>query len=359
VRIAGGTQLQTDLDRVPLVLGPTPVRELTGLGEGRGKAPVWIKDDGAYSSVGGNKARKLEWLLAEALRRRKRSILTSGATGTNHGLATATFARQLGLRTILVLVPQPETDHVRAQLERLRESGAEIHIAAGFWSSFPLAAWLALTRGGPGLRPPYLVPPGGSSPLGCVGYVQAAFELADQVSTGALPEPSHVVVPLGSGGTGAGLLAGLRLSGLRSRLLCVGVSDVIRLNARSVAALARRTLRLLRRHGETREAEPLEGMLTVESRWLGPGYGHPTLEGGRAMRLLAEREGVTLDPVYTAKAMAALLALNEAGAFGEGPVLYWHTYSPPENGNPIAPGRAAEKYRDPAAPGREAEEAAG
>lgn len=343
MRVAARTPLRTDLDRVRLGAGPTPVRELTGLGEGRGRAPVWIKDDGAYSSVGGNKARKLEWLLADALRRRKRTILTSGATGTNHGLATATFARQLGLRTILVLVPQPETDHVRAQLERLRESGAEIHIAPGFWSSFPLAAWLAATRGGPGLQPPYLVPPGGSSPLGCVGSVQAAFELADQVSAGALPEPSHVVVALGSGGTAAGLLAGMRLSGMRSRLLCVQVSDVIKLSSRGVAGLARRTLRLLRRHGETREAAPIEGTLKVEPRWLGPGYGRSTPEGERAMRLLAEREGVTLDPVYTAKAMAALLALNEAGAFGDGPVLYWHTYCPPKDGNPVAPGPEAEE----------------
>jgi D-cysteine desulfhydrase len=215
---------------------------------------------------------------------------------------------------------------VRSQLARLRESGAEIHIAPGFWSSFPLAAWLAVARGGPGLRPPYLVPPGGSSPLGCIGYV---LELADQVSAGALPEPSHVVVPLGSGGTAAGLLAGLRLSGLRSRLLCVQVSDMIPLNARGVLGLARRTLRLLRRHGEKRVAAPLEGTLKVEPGWLGPGYGRSTPESEWAIQLLAEREGVTLDPVYTAKAMAALLALNEAGALGEGPVLYWHTYSPP------------------------------
>ena len=163
--------LQTDLDRVPLGHGPTPVRELTGLGKNRGEAPVWIKDDGAYSRVGGNKARKLEWLLADARRRGKSTILTGGATGTNHGLATAVFARRLGMRTVLVLAPQPETDHVRAQLARLRASGAEIHIAPGFYTSFLLAAWLTVAKAGPGLRTPYLVPPGGSTPLGCVGYV--------------------------------------------------------------------------------------------------------------------------------------------------------------------------------------------
>ena len=219
--------LQTDLDRVPLGHGPTPVRELTELGKNRGEAPVWIKDDGAYSRVGGNKARKLEWLLADARRRGKSTILTGGATGTNHGLATAVFARRLGMRTVLVLAPQPETDHVRAQLARLRASGAEIHIAPGFYTSFLLAAWLTVAKAGPGLRTPYLVPPGGSTPLGCVGYVRAALELRDQVIAGELPEPSHIVVALGSGGTAAGLLAGIRLSGLRSRLLCVVVSDAL------------------------------------------------------------------------------------------------------------------------------------
>jgi D-cysteine desulfhydrase len=333
--------LQTDLDRVPLGDGPTPVRELTGLGASRGEAPVWIKDDGAYSLVGGNKARKLEWLLADARRRGKRTILTGGATGTNHGLATAVFARRLGMRTVLVLAPQPQTDHVRAQLARLHASGAEIHIAPGFHTSFLLAAWLAVAKAGPGLRTPYLVPPGGSSPLGCVGYVRAALELRDQVVAGELPEPSHIVVALGSGGTAAGLLAGIRLSGLRSRLLCVVVSDAIRLEARGVARLARRTLQLLADHGAAVPAATTAGTLKLERGWLGTGYGRSTPESERAMELL-ERERVTLDPVYTAKAVAALLALNERGAFGEGPVLYWHTYSAPKP-NPVAPGRAAEE----------------
>ncbi len=334
--------LQTDLDRVPLGDGPTPVRELTGLGASSGEAPVWIKDDGAYSRVGGNKARKLEWLLADARRRGKSTILTGGAAGTNHGLATAVFARRLGMRTVLVLAPQPETDHVRAQLTRLRASGAEIHIAPGFYTSFLLAAWLTAAEAGPGLRTPYLIPPGGSTPLGCVGYVRAALELHDQVVAGELPEPSHIVVALGSGGTAAGLLAGIRLSGLRSRLLCVVVSDAIRQEARRVARLARRTLRLLAEHGTPAPAATAAGTLKLERGWLGPGYGRSTPESEQAMELL-ERERVTLDPVYTAKAVAALLGLNARGAFGDGPVLYWHTYSPPEDGNPVAPGREAEE----------------
>ena len=324
--------LQVGLERLKLGERPTPVRELTRLGDERGQAPVWIKDDGAYSSFGGNKARKLEWLLADAQRRGKRTILTGGALGTNHGLASALFARRLGMRTVLVLVPQPETEHVRRQLERMRAAGAELHLAAGVLRAYGLATSLMLRRASAPLNLPYFLRPGGSVPLGCVGYVEAAIELAKQVDAGELPEPSHVVVALGSGGTAAGLLAGLKLAGLRSRLVCVLVNDLIRVDERTVARLARRTLRLLRRRGASvGEVEVASSDVVLERDWLGPGYGHSTPAAEEAMALFAEREDVALEPVYTAKAVAALLELNRRGAFESGPVLYWHTYSPPED----------------------------
>src|SRR5919197_800469 len=185
-------RLEMDLERIPLGNGPTPVRELRELGDEAGEAPVWVKDDGAYSDVGGNKARKLEWLLADARRRRKRSVLTGGALGTNHGLATATFAARLGMRTILVLAPQPDSQHVRAQLARLQASGAELHFAPGFVSSFLIAGWLIAARPARGQGIPYRIPPGGSNALGALGYVNAAFELAEQIERGEIPEPSHV-----------------------------------------------------------------------------------------------------------------------------------------------------------------------
>ncbi|MEK6326492.1 MAG: pyridoxal-phosphate dependent enzyme [Actinomycetota bacterium] len=324
--------LQVDLQRLRLGEGPTPVRELTRLGDERGSAPVWIKDDGAFSRFGGNKARKLEWLLADARRRGKRTVLTGGALGTNHGLATALFARRLGMRTVLVLVPQPETEHVRRQLERMRAGGAELHLADGVARAYALAASLMLRRASAPLNLPYFLRPGGSVPLGCVGYVEAALELAQQVEAGELPEPSHIVVPLGSGGTAAGLLAGLKLAGLRSRLVCVLVNDLTRVDERTVARLAGRTLRLLRKRGaDVGQVEAAAADLTLERGWLGPGYGHSTPAAEWAIELFAEREDVVLEPVYTAKAAAALLELNRRGAFGQGPVLYWHTYSRPQD----------------------------
>jgi D-cysteine desulfhydrase len=324
-------QLDLDLPRVKLGDGPTPVGELTRLGSEGERAPVWIKDDGAYSAFGGNKARKLEWLLGDAQRRGKRTILTGGALGTNHGLATALFARRLGMRTVLVLVPQPDSEHVRRQLQRIRATGAELHFPPNVRRAYALAAWLMLRHASPPANLPYFLRPGGSVPLGCVGYVEAALELAEQVGAGELPEPSHIVVAVGSGGTAAGLLAGLKLAGLRSQLVCVLVNDLVRVDTRTVARLARRTLRLLARHGiDTRQVDISSKEVGIWRSWLGPGYGHSTPAADRAAALFDTREGIQLEPVYTAKAAAAMLDLNARAALGPGPVLYWHTYSRPD-----------------------------
>ena len=110
------------------------------------------------------------------------------------------------------------------------------------------------------------------------------------------------------------------------------VNDLIRVDERTVAKLGDRTLRLLRKRGaRVGEVQVAAADLTLERNWLGAGYGHSTPAGDRALSLFGEREGVVLEPVYTAKAAAAVLELNRRGAFGPGPVLYWHTYSPPED----------------------------
>ena len=263
------------------------------------------------------------------LAKRRRTILTVGAIGTNHGLATALYARERGIRTAIALVDQPRDDHVARQLERLERSGARLHMTHGKYRTVAALPWLVARNADlRALRPPYFLTVGGSTPIGCLGYVDAALELADQIAREELPQPSHAVVPLGSGGTAAGLLLGLRLAGLETRVAPVLVNDKTKLEPRIIVHLARRTARLLRRRGADIPDLPLPHTdVQVETRWLGGGYGHRTPESERALDLAREREGLTLEPVYTAKAMAALLALREKGAFGAGPVLYWHTHN--------------------------------
>ncbi len=322
-------RLRSSLPRLELGRDETPVRELAALsGEGAARS-LWIKNDGLYGGRwGGNKARKLEYLLADALRRGKSTVLTGGALGTNHGLATALYAKEQGLRTVLLLVPQPIDDHVRRQLARMEGSGARIYRPGGTLRALALVPWVMLANADLRRRTlPYFLTVGGSSALGSVGYVAAGLELGRQVRAGLLPEPSHVVVTVGTGGTAAGLLAGLRLAGLRSRLVGIVVQDRVPVGARAIARKARRTVRLLRRHGLDVAPVALSAAgVELHDRWLGAGYGHRTAAAEEAAALMREREGIELDPVYTAKAVAGLLALDAEGAFGRGPVLYWHTY---------------------------------
>jgi len=317
--------LATSLPRLPLHQGPSTVAELTQLG---GKA-IWIKNDGLYGTLyGGNKPRKLEFILPDVRRSGAATIVTVGGLGTHHGLATALYARQQGLRTVLLLVDQPVDDVVRRELCWFQEAGAVLHHTATAWRTRLLALPLLLRYTDWRRRKlPYLLPPGGSTPLSGLGYVNAALELAGQVASKELPEPKTVVVALGSAGTAAGLALGLRLAGLSSRLVGVRISDMLALTPESVAGLANATAELMRRRGaELPSAAVDPADITVVSDWLGPGYGHPTLEGKRAQALLQEKHGIALDLTYTAKTMAALLALLEVGRL-EGPALYWHTYN--------------------------------
>jgi D-cysteine desulfhydrase len=187
--------------------------------------------------------------------------------------------------------------------------------------------WL-LARNSRGGHPPYLLPAGGSSRVGVLGYVEAALEIAAQVEDGILPEPAHVVVPVGTGGTAAGLALGLQLAGLRTRVVGIVVNDQLRLDGPVIARLARRTAALLEHRGAqlggSLRIEP--DMFNLTRDQIGAGYGHPTETASRAAGLAAE-EGLQLDPVYTAKAMAGLLALRAEGRLG-GSVLFIHTDGP-------------------------------
>jgi D-cysteine desulfhydrase len=282
--------------------GPTPVREL--------EKGLWMKDESGYGTLwGGNKVRKLEFILPDAKRRGKRTILTFGALATNHGLATALYAREQGLRCAIALVDQPVDDHVRAQLERLRNSGATLHFTHTKARTVAAAPWLLVRH-----RLPYVLPAGGSSPVGALGWVDGALEIAEQVRAGDVPEPSHVVCAVGTGGTAAGLLVGLGLAGLDTRVLGVVVNDKLRLDHPTLMKLASRTARL------AGAPDPDPERLVVTNEFLGAGYGHPTPESEAALRRTGD---LSLDPVYTAKAMAAALALEAPG-----PLLYLHTHGP-------------------------------
>ena len=292
------------LPHVELCELPTPVRPLDKLVDG-----LWMKDDSRSAPLwGGNKPRKLEWIFGDALRRGRRTVLTFGALGTNHGLATALYARRLGLGCVLALVDQPVDEHVERQVARIRASGAHVYVTHGKARTAAALPWMMVRHGRA-----YLIPPGGSSPVGSRGFVEAALELADQVGRGELPEPRTVWCALGSGGSAAGLAAGLRMAGLKTEVRAVHVNHTLKLTEATLAKLARRAVP---------DADGINGIEVVHG-YLGEGYGHPTSEAARAIELARDAEGLELDPVYTGKTMAAVL--DRAAA--EAPALYWHTYN--------------------------------
>jgi 1-aminocyclopropane-1-carboxylate deaminase/D-cysteine desulfhydrase-like pyridoxal-dependent ACC family enzyme len=275
---------------------------------------LWIKhDDKTHEVYGGNKVRKLEFLLAKALARGATRLVTVGAIGSHHVLATTYFGKQAGLVVEAVLVPQPPTQHV---LEVLR-AGIRLGLKAfpvSSWSGVPLAFARRIASGA------WPITVGGSNVCGSMGYVRAARELAAQVRAGELPEPDVCVVALGSGGTAAGLAAGFAAEGLKTRVVGACVSTppwAVRLMSSSLASAC------ARRAGASRAS--MRGRLTIDTRFLGAGYGFETSAGEEASAIAKSAAGLALDPTYTAKAFAA--ALWQVRARQAANVLYWHTLS--------------------------------
>ncbi|HEY5625174.1 MAG TPA: pyridoxal-phosphate dependent enzyme [Dehalococcoidia bacterium] len=318
-------------ERTPVVhlsAGPSPVARLGRLSESLGGPDVWLKNDGLYGTIyGGNKPRKLEFVLADALRRKSKTVLTTGAIGTNHGLATALYGDQVGLHVGLLLTyeePGPDTGR---QLLRMAAAGADIYYTRNHALTAAAAPYFIARYWLRDRRRPYILGPGGSSSMGALGFVNAGLELAAQVAAGELPEPRSIVIPVGTGATVAGLLAGLRLAGLGSEIVGVAVTKAPTAWRVAVARLARNVTKLVAsREGDREFARVSLDGLSISSDWLGPGYARPSRQSARALAMAADLESLELDPVYTAKTMSAVIGLAGQGAL-EGPVLYWHTHN--------------------------------
>jgi 1-aminocyclopropane-1-carboxylate deaminase/D-cysteine desulfhydrase-like pyridoxal-dependent ACC family enzyme len=304
------------------------------------RVELYVKNDGVSSELyGGNKVRKLEFILADARRRGARRLVTLGAAGSHQALTLALFGREHGFEVSAVLTPQPWSAHAEECLRIALGLGLDPHPVRSI--ALAPAALLSAMR-----TADYRVALGASSALGTLGYLLAARELVGQIREGVVPEPDVVVVPLGSGGTAAGLLLGLVTSGLSSRLLAVSVALPARAARVLTLGLCRRTARLAKLDVPRSE---LASRLDVDSEYRGSGYGFPTSAGAQAADR-AETLGLRLDPTYTAKAFAKVLDLVEAVRLSphsqahetrkemsgsSGPalsnrprrVLYWHTLS--------------------------------
>lgn len=318
---------------------PTPVDLHPGADLGLNCAGLAVKRDDASSPLyGGNKVRKLEFLLADALERGCRAVATFGVAGSNHALATAIHARRLGLEAYSLLTHQSNAAYVARNLLAGHTAGA--HLVAFDSEEAAAAGARRLVREGEARDAPVcVIPGGGSSPLGALGFVSAALELADQVAAGLLPAPELIYVALGTTGTVAGLMLGLALAGLDTEVVAVRVVREDIGSPSRILALQRGAARLLAPGVPGLDGD-YEGRLpTLRHEFLGPGYARFTPEGVAAIAWARARLGIRLEGTYTGKACAALLADAGAGRLAGRQVLFWDTYSP-------APAATAADYRD-------------
>ena len=323
-----GDSLLQKLDlfpRIPLAEYPTPLEPLPRL-SAQLKREVFIKrDDILGPALGGNKTRKLEYLLGEAQQRGLRKVVTFGGLQSNHARITVAAARKLGMEPhLFYFETRPKELTGNLSLNQLMDAHMYfIPQGAGSDGTLTLEttnrlvrflAWLRLGRH-------YFIPVGGYSWRGCLGYVRAAVEIETQARALGI-EKAHLVLAAGTGGTLAGLLAGLTL--MDSSLSLLGI-DIGKLWKGFPASLARLTGEICRRLGAKRVFKPGE-IPVLEWIYAQPKYGVPSLNGQDAILCLARTEGILLDPVYTAKAFAGMLDLIEKRELGSNePIIFLHT----------------------------------
>lgn len=309
------------LPRLRLAHLPTPVEPLPRLTAALGGGlELWVKrDDQTGLAFGGNKTRKLEYLLAEAQAHGARMVITTGAAQSNHCRQTAAAAARLGLECLLVLVGPPGDPHPTGNRFLMHLLGAQVRWTTPDSRDEDLQqafqeAWAAGKR-------PYLIPYGGSSPLGAAAYAYALEELVVHQNF----RPDVIVLASSSGGTQAGLVAGARLLGYPGRIIGIRVDASSEDLRPRIAQLASEVLDRLRAPG-TIDPEDID----VVDTYARPGYGVLTPREMEAILLAARTEGLFVDPVYTGRALAGLIDLARQGAFAPGSrVLFWHTGGTP------------------------------
>ena len=298
------------LPRLSLGVFPTPVHRLDGVSRRLG-ADIWVKrDDLTGLGLGGNKVRKLEFLLAQAKAQGAQVVFTTGGAQSNHAMLTAAAARRLGMTPVLILKKRGVTER-KGNLLLSHLMGVDVRLMD---TDDYADIYAEMDRVGQEMgRPYYKIPCGGSNALGTVGYVECVRELRDQGQ-----EFDHIICAEGSGGTMAGLALGAKLYMPGARVTGMMVDndpfDVI-------------TVRLMREAAALLGADIAVGRDDFDLRDLcGSGYAIPSVEGNAAVAMMAETEGIFLDPVYTGKAFAGLIAMAQEGAFAPGArVLFLHS----------------------------------
>ncbi|EOX6851608.1 D-cysteine desulfhydrase [Klebsiella quasipneumoniae] len=313
----------TRFPRLELIGAPTPLEYLPRLSDHLGREIFIKRDDTTPLAMGGNKLRKLEFLAADALREGADTLITAGAIQSNHVRQTAAVAAKLGLHCVALL-----ENPIGTRAENYLSNGnrllldlfnTQVEMCDALTDPAAQLDELATRIEAQGYRP-YVIPVGGSNALGALGYVESALEIAQQCEDAV--EISSVVVASGSAGTHAGLAVGLEQLMPQAELIGVTVS-------RAVADQLPKVLALQQAVANSLELQAKADIILWDDYFV-PGYGTPNEEGMAAVKLLAQLEGILLDPVYTGKAMAGLIdGITQKRFKDEGPILFVHTGGAP------------------------------
>ena len=310
--------------RVFLAHLPTPLERMDRLSAALGGPEIWIKrDDCTGMSSGGNKTRKLEFLMAEAMAEGADMVMTQGATQSNHARQTAAFAAKLGMGCHVLLEDRtgyqdPDyTENGNVLLDHLHGSTTEVHPGGtDMPAAMERAAEAARAKG----RKVYTIPGGGSNPTGALGYVNCALELLGQVNERGLVI-DHLVTATGSSGTQAGLVAGMCALNAGIPVYGIGTRAPKEKQEQMVFDLACRTAEKLGCAGVVKRED-----VVANTDYVGAGYGLPREDTLEAIRMFAELEGILLDPVYSGKGAAGLIDLCRKGHFKKGErIVFLHT----------------------------------
>ena len=318
-----------NMPRTSLGRLPTPLEKVSNLSEKIGVPHLYFKrDDLIGIGYGGNKVRKLEFLLAEAVSKGADTIITTGGVQSNFTRETTACAAKLGLKTILVLIgEEPEEYRGNLLLEKLM--GADIHFVTaeglddGVLKAGELMESLSSEQKAKG-HTSYILPVGGSTPLGCIGFAHAFLELDEQAKDLGI-SVDYVFVATGSGGTQAGLIVGKEIVQSPAEIVGIRVGKMFEPFTKMIADKATETAQVL---GLKRTFDAEEVIAYID--FVGKGYDIPTKEANHAIQVVAQTEAIFLDPVYTGKAMAGLRGLVERGEISrDDTVVFWHTGGDP------------------------------
>jgi L-cysteate sulfo-lyase len=310
--------------RIHLAHLPTPLERLDRLSEALGGPEIWIKrDDCTGLSTGGNKTRKLEFLMAEAVAQGADTVMTQGATQSNHARQTAAFAAKLGLKCHILLEDRTGSNDLNYNengnvlLDDLHGATREKHPGGGDMNA--VLEQVADTWRAKGSKV-YTIPGGGSNPTGALGYVNCAYELVGQANDRSLAI-DHIVTATGSAGTQAGLIVGLKAIHANIPLLGFGVRAPREKQEANVFALAEKTAEKIGAAGCVKRED-----VVADTNYVGEGYGIPREDTFEAIRMFAELEAILLDPVYSGKGAAGLIDYCRKGKFKKGErVVFLHT----------------------------------